>query len=82
MFLKSKEELVQTSIHRNGINIAVKTRVGGRTAARWLKGTTELSSHVDGVTHSGNELPCAALRWGLRHLAQVWQCSLLRPEVA
>jgi hypothetical protein len=29
MFSKMKKELIQTSVHRNGINIAVKTRVGG-----------------------------------------------------
>lgn len=61
MFLKIEEELVQTSVHRNGINIAVKTRVGGITLALGLIGTTEFSSHVDSVTHSGNKLPSAAL---------------------
>lgn len=70
MFLKIKEELIQTSVHRNGINIAVKTRVGGITPELWLIGTTELSSHVDGVTHSGKELPSAALQWGLCHFQQ------------
>lgn len=64
MFLKIKEKLVQTSVHRNGINTGVKTRVGESALELWLTRTVGLSRHVDHVTHSGKELSSVTLRRG------------------
>lgn len=64
MLLKIKEELVQTSVHRNGINTAAKTRVGESVLELWLIRTVGLSSHVDHMTHFGKELSYVTLRRG------------------
>lgn len=66
MFFKITKELVQTSVHRNGINIAVKTRVGGISSGT-LANRSHWTQQPCGLCDSfhGKELPSATLRRGL-----------------
>lgn len=66
MFFKITKELVQTSVHRNGINIAVKTRVEGINSGTLANGN-HWTRQPCGLCDSfhGKELPSATLRRGL-----------------
>lgn len=65
-FLKSRRTLFQTSVHRNGINIAVKTRVRGISSGT-LANRNRWTGQPCGLCDSfhGKELPTATLRRGL-----------------
>lgn len=77
MFFKITKELVQTSVHRNGINIAVKTRVRGISSGT-LANRNRWTQQPCGLCDSfhGKELPFATLRRGLVPLSLAIRSAL------
>lgn len=84
MFLKTKEEFVQTTVHRNGINITVERRVGEVVNSGFLANRSGWSQLPYGPCGSFQERTSSGhSQKGFDLLHQPWAhlstCSILEP---